>query len=63
VNNDPHLNGEQNAHDPEPDRDTETTDDAEQREIERWAKRVVDALPPLTEEQRERLALLLRTRR
>lgn len=42
------------------DATTQSRDEQEQREIAAWAKKVADTLPPLTEEQRERLALLLR---
>ncbi|WP_017613400.1 hypothetical protein [Nocardiopsis salina] len=47
------------------DRDADAMAERSQREreIQQWAERVVDAMPPLTPEQRERLALLLRTTR
>ena len=47
----------------ESDREAMTKRSQREREIDQWAQRVVDAMPPLTPEQRERLALLLRTTR
>lgn len=39
---------------------TESTSTAKQAEVDAYVHRLVDAAPPLTPEQRDRLAVLLR---
>jgi hypothetical protein len=45
-----------------PRREPHADDTDEQDELDAWVKAVVDRLPPLTEAQRDLLALIFRTR-